>query len=282
MDTVRVFVRNLEDYDAVKEGLHEYVRSPNLSGDEGQRSDHLPVDRGEAILDYLRTYRWASRDHVLFEIIWSTGMRIGAAHSLDKDDFLEDQKALKLRHRPESGTALKKGQNGERIVAIPESVCEATRDYLDSPDRPDDAEDEYGREPLIVSPAGGRPHKNTMRNWIYALTRPCVTEGECPDRDYDPESCPTAQNNNEACKCPLSKAPHALRSGALTRQIKRDIPSQRSVTELMSVSMFLRITIQSWLSRKRWNCVEIGLTRNMRSSYTEDFNFSIISATDIR
>ena len=224
MDTIRVFVRNMEDYGAISPGLHEYVRSPSLEGDEGQRSDHLPVERGETILENLRQYRWASVEHVLTELILNTGMRIGAAHSLDEDDFLEEEKALRLRHRPDSGTTLKNKSKGERTVAIADVVCDAIRDYLDNPERPDDPEDEYGRKPLLASPSGGRYHKNTLRNFIYAVTRPCVTEGGCPHEDYEPESCQAAQNNNDACKCPSSKAPHALRSGALTRQIKNEVP----------------------------------------------------------
>ncbi|MFP9062323.1 tyrosine-type recombinase/integrase [Natrialbaceae archaeon A-chndr2] len=226
MDTIRVFIRNMEDYDAIRPGLHEYVRSPSLQGDEGQRSDHLTIERGEQIQENLRKYQWASVQHVLFELLWNTGMRIGAAHSLDEDDFLKEKKALRLRHRPESGTTLKNGERGERVVAIADVVADVIQDYLDSPERPDDPVDEYGRAPLFASPSGGggRYHKNTLRNYVYAVTRPCVTEGGCPHEDYDPDLCEAAQNNNDACKCPSSKAPHALRSGALTRQIKNEVP----------------------------------------------------------
>lgn len=224
MDTIRVFIRNLEDYEAVSPGLHEYVRSPSLEGDEGQRSDHLPVERGDEILENLRQYRWASAEHVLTELILNTGMRIGAAHSLDEGDFLAEKKALDLNHRSESGTTLKNKSDGERKVGIADVVVDAISDYLSHPERPNDTEDEYGRKPLLASPNGGRYHKNTLRNFIYAVTRPCVTENGCPHEDYDPETCQAAQNNNDACKCPSSKAPHALRSGALTRQIKNEIP----------------------------------------------------------
>ncbi|WP_394743057.1 tyrosine-type recombinase/integrase [Natronococcus roseus] len=224
MDTIRVFVRNMEDYEAIHPGLHEYVRSPSLEGDEGQRSDHLPFERGEQIQENLRKYHWASVEHVLFELLWNTGMRIGTAHSLDEDDFCEEEKAMRLRHRPESGTTLKNGEPGERTVGIADVVCDAISDYLENPERPDDPVDEYGRKPLFASPNGGRYHKNTLRNFVYAVTRPCVTEDGCPHEDYDAESCQAARNNNDACKCPSSKAPHALRSGALTRQIKNEVP----------------------------------------------------------
>jgi len=225
MDTVRVFLRNLEDYEAIRAGIHEYVRSPSLEGDEGQRSDHLPLERGKVIQDNLRQYRWASVHHVLFELLWNTGMRIGAAHSLDEDDFIPEKKALRLRHRPDTGTTLKNGERGQRTVALADVVCEAISDYLVNPERPDDPVDDKGRKPLLASPhgGGGRYHKNTLRNFVYAVTRPCVT-GSCPHEDYEPETCQAAQNNNDACKCPSSKAPHALRSGALTRQIKNEVP----------------------------------------------------------
>lgn len=162
MDTIRVFMRHLEDYDAVYSGLQQYVTSPSLQGDEGQRSDHLSIERGEAIQANLRQYHWASVQHVLFELLWNTGMRIGAAHSPDEDDFLEEKKALKLRHRPDTGTTLKNGKRGQRTVAIADVVCEAISDYLVNPERPDDPVDGEGRKPLLASShgGGGRYHKN--------------------------------------------------------------------------------------------------------------------------
>jgi len=258
MDTIRVFIRNMEDYDAIRSGLHEHVRSPSLKGDEGQRSDHLPVERADEILENMRQYRWASVEHVLTELLLNTGMRIGAAHSLDEDDFLEEKKALRLRHRPESDTTLKNGKGGERTVAIADVVCESIADYLQNPKRPDEPEDEYGRTPLLASPAGGRYHKNTLRNFIYAVTRPCVTEGVCPHEDYEPDTCQAAKNNNDACKCPSSKAPHALRSGALTRQIKNEVPKslisdRADVSEKILDEHYAELTEEEQMElRRQW------------------------------
>lgn len=47
MTRISAFIRNLESIQAVPEGYSEYVEAPSLKGEEGQRSDHLPVARGD-------------------------------------------------------------------------------------------------------------------------------------------------------------------------------------------------------------------------------------------
>lgn len=223
MDTLRVFLRNLEDYGAVREGLHQHVRSPSLKGDEGQRSDYLEIERGEAIRIHLREYEWGSKEHIIFELLWGCAMRVGDAHSIDEKDVNLAENYINLKHRPEGGTTLKNGTDGERIVAITDNVADAIQSYLNNPDRPDDVTDEHGRNPLFVSPAG-RIHKQTLRSRTYAITRPCVTEDGCPHDDRDPEECRASRNMNRAYECPSSKSPHALRSGGLTRMRDDGIP----------------------------------------------------------
>lgn len=225
LDTIRVFLRNLESYGALPEGMHQFVQSPTLEGDEGQRSDHLPVDRGNTIRDHLRKYEWASERHVLYELIWSSGMRLGAAHSLDVDDFNFEDNIVRIRHRPEQGTTLKNKGRGERTVSLHPTVSEVVQDFLDRPDRPDEVEDGYGRTPLFCKEDGiGRRHKQYLRDLMYSVTRPCMTEDGCPHDDFEPETCPAAQSKNSAYECPSSKATHAVRSGALTRMLKNDVP----------------------------------------------------------
>jgi len=221
MDTLRVFLRNMEDYGAVREGLHQHVRSPSLKGDEGQRSDHLPIERGEAILDHLRRYEWASDEHIIHELEWGCAMRIGDAHSIDEEDIHLDENYIVLEHRPETGTRLKNEYDGERTVAITDTIADAIQDYLNHPERPD-VTDEYDRNPLFVS-GEGRLCKQTIRGRTYCLTRPCMTEDGCP-HDRNPDECRAARNKNYGYECPSSKSPHALRSGGLTRMRDNGIP----------------------------------------------------------
>ncbi|ELY66282.1 hypothetical protein [Natrinema versiforme] len=65
MDTVRVFVKWLESIDVVKENLHIKVQSPLLTGKDNVRGVMLGQDRAERILEYLDTYEYATRPHVL-------------------------------------------------------------------------------------------------------------------------------------------------------------------------------------------------------------------------
>jgi integrase len=225
MDTVRVFIRNLEKINAVPEGTHEFAESPSLTDGEGQRSDYLSVDRGDHILEYVRKYRYGSYEHVYYELLWAVGLRIGSIYSIDVDDVDVDDRAVKIRHRPKQGTTLKNKSDGERDISLVETTIRAIEAYLDSPDRPDTT-DEYGREPLLASPDGGRFSKSHLRNVCYWLTTPCVTGGECLYDADDGEECLYARNMNKSTLCPESKSPHALRSGALTRQLKEKINPQ--------------------------------------------------------
>ena len=235
MNTISAFVRNLEEVQAVPEGMSEYVRAPSLAGEEGKRSDHLPVPRGDRILGHARKYWWGSMEHVLFELYWAAAIRLGGIHSLDADDFDASEPSIDLKHRPDTGTTLKNKYDGERTVSLTETTAEAIEDYLSNPERPD-VVDEHGREPLLASQAGGRPSKSHLRNITYWMTLPCNSQEGCPYDDRDPNECEYRKNKNHSSKCPGSKAPHALRSGALTRQIKREVPPHL-ISERANVSV---------------------------------------------
>ncbi|PSQ56245.1 hypothetical protein BRD18_08935 [Halobacteriales archaeon SW_7_71_33] len=63
----------------------------------------LDGERAEKIREYLGRFEYASRKHVLFEILWATSIRVGTLHSLDLEDFRSDEQALAIRHRPDGG-----------------------------------------------------------------------------------------------------------------------------------------------------------------------------------
>jgi integrase len=62
-------------------------------------------------------------EHALLEVLWHTGLRIGAAIGLDIRDYDADEQYLELVHRPDEGTSLKNGVNSERYVGLSERVC---------------------------------------------------------------------------------------------------------------------------------------------------------------
>ncbi|MFC7230101.1 tyrosine-type recombinase/integrase (plasmid) [Salinirubellus salinus] len=220
MDTLRVFVRFCATIDAVPDGLHESVLSPVLSRDEESRDVLVSHEQASQVLAHLRKYQYASREHVVWMLLGSTGMRTGALRSLDLDDYDPDDLSLDVNHRPETDTPLKNGKDGERLVSIDESVAEVLNDYV--ADKRPEVVDDYGRDPLVATTAG-RIAPSTIRKYVYKWTRPCVLSGECPI-DNDPETCPAACSSDKASKCDLSRSPHTVRRGYITHQLDTGVP----------------------------------------------------------
>ena len=221
ISTIRMFLRFCEEIEALPQDFHRRVDPVNLSVGEEISDVAIDVEEAKTILEYLERFEYASFRHVTFALLWHTDMRTGALHSLDVGDIQWDDQALRLRHRPETGTTLKNEERSERMVALGSELLQIVDDWL-THSRPDTI-DEYGREPLIASQQG-RMHKSNIRQAIYAITRPCYYQDSCPHgRDPTKESC-EAIPYGEAGKCPTSVAPHAIRKGSLTRDLADDIP----------------------------------------------------------
>ncbi|TKX68836.1 site-specific integrase [Halorubrum sp. SP9] len=219
MDTLRVFINWLESIDAVVDDLHTKVRSPVLRDGQNVRDVMLESDRAEEVLSYLAKYEYASRQHVVLALMWHTMMRTGAVHSLDVDDYDSDGQYIAVVHRPETGTTIKNGVDGERLIALSNGVCGLIDDWIAN--RRPDVDDEFGRRPL-VSTSNGRAHRSTLRGDCYRYTRPCISTGECP-HDRDPDDC-GAMVYTAAFDCPSSVSPHALRRGGITHHLNNDVP----------------------------------------------------------
>jgi site-specific recombinase XerD len=215
LSTLRAFVRFCESIDAVESGTHEEILLPTLDANDDVKDEMLDGERAEKIREYLERFEYASRKHVLFEIFWSTSIRMGTLHSLDLEDFRSDEQALAIRHRPDEGTSLKNGERAERIIALPEHTCEVVSDWI-SHTRPDVMDDD-GRNPLITTEQG-RVSQSNIRALVYHVTRPCYYgESCCCDEQYP---------YSYASKCEKSRSPHCLRKGSLTHLLKNDVPKQ--------------------------------------------------------
>ena len=212
LSTLRAFLKFLQTIDAVPENLHEDVTLPALKDGEGVRDVMLEADRAQEILSHLRRFEYASARHVVFSLLWNTGMRTGALHSLDVKDVDADKQALHVRHRPDSGTTLKNGNHGERMVAVKAQSIDLLEDWCEH-NRPD-VTDDNGRSPLIATDAG-RMAKGSIRKLVYRVTRPCSVNGECCGKKGEFPS-----------KCPSSHSPHSLRRGSITYHLKEDVPKQ--------------------------------------------------------
>jgi len=221
MDTVRVFIRWLESIDGVEQDLHTKVRSPTLDDDERTRDVIISKERADRALDYLGKYQYASREHVVFSLLWHTMMRVGGMHALDVDDFNEEEQFLEVRHRRESGTPIKNGKRGERLVALSDEICTILSDWI--ADCRIETTDEYGREPLLSS-RQGRVHRSTIRRDCYRFTRPCKYTDECP-HDREISDC-SGTDFDSPYECPSSVSPHAFRKGSLTHALNADVPKK--------------------------------------------------------
>lgn len=213
MWTLKMFVEFLDDVGAVDDDLEDAVRIPDV--DEEDRSSDTKLDEDQA-LELLRYYRnseeYATRAHVWLELAWITGARQGGIRALDVRDFHwnDGDPWVGFRHRPETSSPLKNKIGGERPVAIPTETGAAIQEFIDL--HRYDVHDENGRQPLLAS-AQGRPGPNTVRVWSYLATEPCVAV-QCP-HGKERETCRWTEYAH-ASKCPSSRAPHHIRTGAIT------------------------------------------------------------------
>jgi len=248
--TLRQWLDYCRDLNAVTEDVVAAIEVPDLSKEERVNTAKLVTERAQEILDDLDRYRYASREHVLFLLLWRTTARLGTIRSLDLDDLYldtDDRERLRVdlesrgyaphvvqsildeaalpflfpRHSSEEGTPLKNQEGGERVINIADWVADVLRDYIRV--NRDEVTDEYGRRPLLTSQkGGGRLSKSAMRNWIYILTQPCEFGGPCP-HDRDPEEC-EAREHGHGSKCPSSRSPHKIRTGSITHHRDRGWP----------------------------------------------------------
>lgn len=220
MDTIRVFIRWAETVSAVQPDLAEKVVSPTLTGDDNVRDVMVDAEEAEQILDHLHTYEYASERHVCFRLMWRAALRRGAIVALDVQDYNRNEQSLEVQHRPDTGTPIKNKSRGERFIALSDETCEVLDAWL--ADRRPEVTDDEGREPLLATPQG-RPHPTTIQTYLYSVTKPCFSTGECP-HDREIEQCEAAVDRTKASKCPSSLSPHALRRGAITHWLSSDMP----------------------------------------------------------
>lgn len=83
LSTLRVFLRFCVSLDAVPEELPEKVMLPTVRGDREISKTTFDPERAKKAIDYLARFHYASRAHALFLLLWTTGMRVGAAPAID-------------------------------------------------------------------------------------------------------------------------------------------------------------------------------------------------------
>jgi len=231
LDALKIFIRWCGSIDAVEQDLYEKFEAlmPQLDKTDEQSESILDTEQAEALLEYQRKFEHASRAHVIMEILWHTGIRLGSLIAIDLDDYDGDAERLAVRHRPEKGTPLKNGTEGERIIALSAEVCRSIEDWRDH--NRHDVADDYGRDPLLTT-RNGRMNRTSIRDAIYRVTRPCYYSNDCPEgRDID--ECEAAEYGGYS-KCPANVSPHAIRRGSITHFLTEDVP-EKVVSDRMNV-----------------------------------------------
>ncbi|WP_312907051.1 tyrosine-type recombinase/integrase [Natronosalvus caseinilyticus] len=233
LGTLKRWLRFCARIDAVKDDLPAKVEVPSVELADRVNSELLSAERANAIRGNLERYERASRRQAMFELMWHTGCRLGGLRALDladcyfESDDLErlrhqddiDQEALEnvelpfvyFRHRPT--TPLKNKREGERPVALTQEVAGRVREYIDV--RRVDRVDPNNRRPLFTTEKGDRARvsKSSIRREIYIMTQPCRWDG-CP-HGRDVRTCEALDHGLEA-RCPSSRSPHPIRTGAIT------------------------------------------------------------------
>lgn len=221
MGTLKQFLEYCARVDLVDESIPEKVDPPDVPRDAQVDETRLEPEAARALLHYYNNDPEVrhSRAHALLALVWYTGIRLGGVRALDLDHYDSEQQYAEFHHRPEEDTPLKNGSDGERVVGLPPAVCPILDRYIKH--NRHDKYDDHGRQPLLTS-TQGRPSQAAVRGWMYQATIPC-RHSFCPHGN-DPDTCEWTEYTH-ASKCPSSRSPHQVRTGSITWQLNRGVPT---------------------------------------------------------
>lgn len=220
MDTLRVFIRWLGTIDGVDPDLHHKVRSPDVTPDQNSRSVMLDEEYAEEMLAYLEKFEYATRHHVVLSLLWHSMLRIGSLRAVNLEDYDREEQFLAIVDRPDTGTPIKNGKSGQRLVSLSGEMCIVLNDYIRV--HRIDNDDQHGRDPLITT-GRGRISESAIRTYCYKFTRPCKIGQDCP-HGMEEEECEAASATDHASKCPSSLSAHPFRRGGITHYLANDVP----------------------------------------------------------
>ncbi|WP_418283183.1 tyrosine-type recombinase/integrase [Halorubrum sp. DTA98] len=248
MWTIQKFIEYLAQLEAVDDSLVDSVRVPDIDPSERSNSETLTTEAAFTLLKYYRNSDRdrASRNHAFLELAWHTGARQGGLRALDVRDVYPEEGYVEFHHRPETDTPLKNKLHGERPVGLRTEVARVLREYMGNRY---DVHDDHDRQPFLAS-RDGRPTENTIRSWSYLATQPCL-HSPCP-HGKDRIDCEFTEFVHGS-KCPSSRSPHRIRTGAITWMLNAGIPPE-VVAERVNASVKTIRTHYDWATEsQRWN-----------------------------
>lgn len=220
MDTLKDLLKYCARIGVVNEDLPEKVEPPAVSKEDNVSKTIRPTDRAKALLNYYDSTPEVrhTRAHAVLASAWYVSARKGAFIGFDLESYDSEEQYFEFLHKPEHELPLKNGYDGERIVGLPEELCETLDSYLEN-DRYEKY-DEYGRRPLFTSQRG-RASTSGFSGWMYLATVLCLHSPR-PHGNY-PETC-NYLSYTHASKCPSSRSPHPVRRGSITWHRNRGWP----------------------------------------------------------
>jgi integrase len=253
LSTLRVFLKYCAQIGAVDDDLADAIDVPQLDTHEETSDQRLAADDALALLRHYRDSRkWFGHPyHAFLELAWHTGARLGGLRALDLGDFDADEQFVRFLHREEQGTGLKQKVEGERYVGLPEPVVDAVEMYV-ARERPD-KRDDFGREPLFTT-NHGRASFTTLRGYAYLSTEPCVYT-ECP-HGRQRRTCEYTERQH-ASKCPSTRSPHQIRTGAITWMLNRGLDIDDVAARVNAAPATIRryydhaTEDEEWIERRR-------------------------------
>jgi len=255
---LRKFLKYCEHRGVFDHGFHKLVLLPTVSKHEGQDERWLARESAKEILAHLETYKPFTKEHVVWAILAETGIRQSTLYAFDLDDYDAEERYLTAVNRVETGTRLKNGYDAERELSISTNAALAIDGYIQ--ENRNAVTDDHGREPLMTT-RNGRLQKSTIRQYVYAWTRPCATGQDCPVGE-DPDTCDAAQTNNGAYECPESLSPHPVRRGYITHLRANGVPTEDVISKRCDANPD---TIERW-----YDMSTESDRREARREYVED------------
>lgn len=223
LGTLKNFLEYCAQIEVVSEELPEKVNPPAVSAEDDVDDTKLATEDAKRLFEYYEQSdedRY-SRAHALLTLAWFGGPpRLGAIRALDLSHYNSEEQYLRYHHRPADDTPLKKQREGERAVGLPEEACRVLDGYIKH--NRVDVRDDVGRQPLLTS-RRGRPSRNAVRGWMYLATVPCL-HSACPHGN-NPDTCEFL-SYSAASKCPSSRSPHQVRTGAITWMRNQGVPAE--------------------------------------------------------
>lgn len=137
LKTLRNFFEYCARIELVDNNLPDRVQPPDVKPGAQVNKEQLESERARTLLNYYESNpeAYGTRSHALFALEWYTGARLGGIRGFDLENYDREERCVEFIHRPNQDTPLKNGRDGERIVGLPEHVCDIIDAYPRAPAR---------------------------------------------------------------------------------------------------------------------------------------------------